>query len=712
MERTRSYLSPAVRPDGSSAPPELIGERCGSWPVNVEAHDGLVIVDVQNDFLPGGALAVGRGDQVVPVLNAYIRHFTGRNLPVFATRDWHPENHVSFHRQSGAWPPHCMADTPGAGFAPALNLPATAIVVSKGTDPAREAYSGFEGTELEAQLRRAGVRRLFVGGLATDYCVLQTVRDALSRGFEVYLLRDAIRAVNLEATDGERAEAAMREQGAWPLELAGLVSRPPGVSALLTDFYQLTMLQAYDASRMEETAVFEFFVRRLPAGWAFLVAAGLEQAIDYLEDFRLTAAEIDWLAATGRFGPEFLRQLGSLRFTGDVHAMPEGTIFFPHEPILRVTAPIAQAQIVETRLVNLLHFQTLIASKAVRSVLAAPGKTLVDFGLRRAHGAEAGLLAARACVLAGFAATSDVLAAQSFGLQASGTMAHSFIEACDSEAEAFRLFARANPDDVVLLLDTYNSVAAAETVVRMAPGLQAEGITVKGVRLDSGDLAAQAARVRRILDAGGQKAVTIVASGNLDEFELGRLVAAGAPIDAYGLGSRIVTAADAAYLDCAYKIQEYAGRPRCKLSAGKATWPGSKQVHRRFDQHGRMESDVIALADEVHRGIPLLQCVMRQGRRLGSSPLLVVAQHRLRQQIEMLPAALCDSAADGSYPVTMSGPLQELARRLGLTTDRGGTTGPYAHTAFHPTGFSGHIYADGSPAEADDEEAVAARRGK
>jgi len=643
--------------------PEVIGEDHGNWPVALEEHDALLVVDVQVDFLPGGALPVPGGAGVVPVLNAYLGHFNRRHLPVFATRDWHPPNHLSFDSQGGAWPPHCIMDTPGAAWAPGLALPATAVIVSKGGDPRREAYSGFAGTALGAELGRAGIRRLFVGGLALDYCVRQTVRDAREAGFEVFLLRDAVCAVDRAAGDGARAEAELLALGAEPLALPGLRPGLPAVSALLTDYYQLTMLQAYAAAEMEETAVFEFFVRRLPPGWPFLVAAGLEQVLDFLASVRVTAAECEWLAGTGRFTPEFLRRLRDRRFTGEVHALPEGTIFFPHEPVLRVTAPIAEAQLVETRLVNLLHFQILVASKAVRSVLAAPGRTLVDFGLRRAHGAEAGLLAARACGLAGFAATSDVLAGATFGLPVSGTMAHSFVEAGESEAEAFRRFARANRQGLVLLLDTYDTAAAARTVVRLAPEWEAEGIAIQSVRLDSGDLATEAGRVRRILDAGGLREVTIVASGNLDEGELRHLSAVGAPIDAYGLGSRVVTGADTAYLDCAYKLQEYAGRPRAKRSPGKSTWPGAKQVYRRTDPHGRMAGDVVALAGESQPGAPLLERVMRDGRRLGARPLLVVLQHRLRQQLAMLPPGLGTGEGE-AYPVTCSGPLQALAAQL------------------------------------------------
>ncbi len=257
-------------------------------------------------------------------------------------------------------------------------------------------------------------------------------------------------------------------------------------SPLLTDLYQLTMLQGYFEQGMEETAVFEFFVRKLPPERNFLLAAGLEQVLDFLENLRFTPQELEWLERCGRFRPAFVRYLEQLHFTGDVHAMPEGTLFFPNEPILRITAPLPQAQLVETRLINLLHFQTLVASKAARSVLVAPGKLLVDFGLRRAHGAEAGLLAARASYLAGFSGTSTVQAAQLFGIPIYGTMAHSFIQAHGDEIEAFEHFAHANPDNVVLLIDTYDTEAAAAKAVSLAPQLRRAGIAIKGVRLDSG----------------------------------------------------------------------------------------------------------------------------------------------------------------------------------------------------------------------------------
>ncbi|MBI3849100.1 MAG: nicotinate phosphoribosyltransferase [Verrucomicrobia bacterium] len=445
-----------------------------------------------------------------------------------------------------------------------------------------------------------------------------------------------------------------------------------GSSALLTDLYQLTMLQAYFEARMEETAVFEFFVRRLPPNRNFLIAAGLEQVLGYLEGFQFTPQELQWLESTGKFGREFVRYLGSLRFPGDVHAMPEGTLFFANEPILRVTAPIPQAQIVETRIINLLHFQTLIASKAARCALVAPGKTLVDFGLRRAHGAEAGLLAARACYLAGFTATSDMLAGQLFDIPLSGTMAHSFVQACDSEEEAFMRFARANRDNVALLLDTYDTEAAATKVVQLAARLRSQGISIKGVRLDSGDLAEHARRVRRILDDGGLCDVQISASGNLDEYRLQKLVSAGSPIDGFGVGTRVLTSADAPYLDCAYKIQEYAGCPRRKLSEGKDTWPGRKQVFRCYDAEGRMTSDVVTLESEAISGEPLLQGVMQSGKRVADAAALLDIRQRVARQLKQLPQAMLSLEQAARYPVLISESVRNLAASLDATSARSG----------------------------------------
>jgi nicotinate phosphoribosyltransferase len=420
----------------------------------------------------------------------------------------------------------------------------------------------------------------------------------------------------------------------------------PLSSPLLTDLYQLTMLQAYYEREMTGTAVFELFVRRLPPGREFLVAAGLEQALDFVEALRFRKEELDWIRGSGIFRPAFAERLKDLRFTGDLHALPEGTVFYPHEPILRVTAPMPQAQLLETRVLNLLHFQTIVASKAARVRLAAPGKGLIDFGLRRAHGAEAGLLAARASYLAGFDGTATALAAPRFGIPVFGTMAHSFIQAHDSEAEAFAHFAAAFPERAVLLIDTYDTVEGARIAVKATQNL-------KGVRLDSGDLDALSREVRELLDKAGQKKAIIFASGNLDEDVVARLVAAGAPIDSFGIGTAMTTSADYPYLDAVYKLQEYAGRPRRKRSTGKATWPGRKQVYRRYAADGTLAGDVVTLHDDVQSGEPLVSRVMERGLRLPQPSLEESRKHCLRQ-LSLLPKAF-------PYPVEISPALRAAA---------------------------------------------------
>lgn len=441
--------------------------------------------------------------------------------------------------------------------------------------------------------------------------------------------------------------------------------RFPQPSVLLTDLYQLTMLQAYHRHRMFDVAVFEFFVRKLPAGRNFFISAGLEQVLDYLESLHFELDELEWLSQTGRFQPEFVRYLSQLRFTGDVHAMPEGTVFFPHEPILRVTAPMPEAQLVETRIINLLQFQTLIASKAARCVLVAPGKGLVDFGMRRAHGAEAGLLAARATYLAGFTSTATVAAGALWDIPVAGTMAHSFVQAHHDESAAFADFTVANPDDVVLLIDTYDTEAAARKVVALAPRLKPQGIRVRGVRLDSGDLAEHARQVRRILNDGGLADTTIFASGNLDEFAVAKLMAAHAPIDGFGIGTRVDVSADAPYLDCAYKLQEYAAEPRRKTSEGKATWPGRKQVFRELGPDGRLVRDHVSLESFTEPGHPLLVPVMRGGKRVQSSESLAMIRQRSAEQLAALPESLrALNTAEPPYEVRISSSLRDLAARM------------------------------------------------
>jgi nicotinate phosphoribosyltransferase len=409
-------------------------------------------------------------------------------------------------------------------------------------------------------------------------------------------------------------------------------------TALLTDLYQLNMLAAYLDHGLTDTAVFELFVRKLPPRRGFLMAAGLEQAVGYLENLAFSTEDIACLRTLGAFPERLLEFLGQLRFTGDVDALPEGTVFFPDEPVLRVTAPLPQAQLVETRLINLVHFETVIASKAVRLVLAAAGKPLIDFGLRRAHGAEAGMLAARASYITGFAGTATLAAGLEYGVPVKGTMAHSFIQAHDDETTAFEHFARSRPRDLVMLIDTYDTERAAERVVRLAPRLAAEGIAVSGVRIDSGDLGEHARQVRRILDAGGLHSVTIVASGGLDEDEL--LALRGAPIDSFGVGTSLTTSSDAPALDCAYKLQEYAGKARRKRSEGKATWPGRKQVWRRRTSDGEFAGDLVSLEGEHHDGEALLRPIMRNGRRLAPAISLDEIRKYARDQLADLPAAL------------------------------------------------------------------------
>ncbi|MBI2883096.1 MAG: nicotinate phosphoribosyltransferase [Candidatus Methylomirabilis oxyfera] len=438
----------------------------------------------------------------------------------------------------------------------------------------------------------------------------------------------------------------------------------PPSSLLLTDLYQLTMLQGYVDQGMEEQATFEFFVRKLPTTRNFLLAAGLEQALSFLEALRFTSEELEWLSGCGLFRPTLVDYLEKLHFTGDVYAMPEGTVFFPDEPIVRITAPLPQAQLVETRLINLLHFQTLIASKAARSVLVAPGKLLVDFGLRRAHGAEAGLLAARASYLAGFSGSSTVQAAPLFGIPIYGTMAHSFVQAYEDETAAFERFAYANADNVVLLIDTYDTEAGAAKVVSLAPRLREKGIAIQGVRLDSGDLADHARKVRRILDEGGLSDAVIFASGNLDELIVQQLCGAQAPIDGFGIGTRMDTSADAPYLDCAYKLEEYGGKARRKRSEGKATWPGRKQVYRRYDADGRMRSDILTLEDDRQEGEPLIQPVMRAGKRLCAPPPLTALRERARDQLARLPHGLRTLEKGPDYPVQVSATLRDLAKAV------------------------------------------------
>jgi nicotinate phosphoribosyltransferase len=437
--------------------------------------------------------------------------------------------------------------------------------------------------------------------------------------------------------------------------------------ALLTDLYQLTMAQAYFELGMNDTAVFELFVRRLPPTRGFLLAAGLEQALEYAADLRFTPEEVEFLAGCGLFRRDFLEHLGRVRFSGAIHALPEGTPFFAAEPIVRVTAPILEAQLLESRLLNIVHFQTTIASKAARCVIAAQGRQLIDFGMRRAHEADAALLTARAAYLAGFDATATVEAGRRFGLPLSGTLAHSFIEAHDSEEQAFRNFVLSSRARTTLLIDTYDTGRGLQRAIALARELAQSGQEqgVAAIRIDSGDLAAQARTARAALDAHGCGDVRIVLSGNLDEQVIEGLVATGVPADAFGVGTSLAVSVDAPALDMVYKLQEYAGKTRRKRSTGKATWPGVKQLWRERTGSGEYLRDRVALQGEPLPGEPLLIEVMRNAALIRPAPALSEIRAYCRAELQALPAAVRALApAAGSYPVMISDPLQSLARGL------------------------------------------------
>lgn len=427
-----------------------------------------------------------------------------------------------------------------------------------------------------------------------------------------------------------------------------------------TDLYELTMASSYLRRGMTEPATFSLFVRQLPEDRGFLVAAGLEDALRVLTDFSFDDDDLAWLAGQGFDGPA-VEVLRGLRFTGDVRAVPEGRVVFADEPLLEVTAPLPEAQVVETILLNQLTFQTALATKAARCRIAARGRaTLIDFALRRTHGLEAGMAAARAGAIAGFAGTSNVAAARRLGLPAVGTMAHAYIEAFPTEAAAFDAFVTDFPDRTTFLVDTYDTLAGIRTAIEVA---RARGITGPlGVRLDSGDLLALSREARRLLDDAGEEAVTIVASGSLDEFEVQRLLDAGAPIDVFGVGTKVGVSADAPTLDSVYKLVEYAGRPVMKLSTGKRTLPGAKQVHRADTGI----SDVLARRDEPPPPgtRALLQEVMRAGGRLAPPEPVATLTARLAEDLERLPASALELRAPTPVPVARSERLEALTREL------------------------------------------------
>lgn len=478
----------------------------------------------------------------------------------------------------------------------------------------------------------------------------------------------------------ERASASGRRSTTGSTSTDGRARPAPGFldrddAALLVDQYELTMLQAYWAEEMFDRATFSLFVRRLPEGRNYLLACGLDTVLTLLEDFRFSEDACRHLKETGTFDPRFVEWLAELRFTGEVRAVPEGTPVFPDEPLLEIEAPMPEAQVLETFVMNQVHVQTVLASKAARVKSAAGDRSVVDFGLRRMHGADAGLLAARAFHIAGVDATSNVLAGKVWGVPVTGTMAHSYVQAHGREMKAFRAFTETFPE-TILLVDTYDTLEGVRKVVRLAEE-RGDAFAVRGIRLDSGDLGALAKEAREILDAGGLEDVEIFASGGLDEWKIRRLLDDGAPIDGFGVGTGMGVSRDAPALDIAYKLTSYAGKGRLKLSSGKRTLPGPKQVFRMEDDDGRATGDVIARADESLPGRPLLRTVMREGRRVpGADGSLEAARRRAREELARLPRRIVElEDADPPYEVTVSDGLERYTEEVIQAVEREASEG-------------------------------------
>ncbi|HEY8063261.1 MAG TPA: nicotinate phosphoribosyltransferase [Methylosinus sp.] len=433
-------------------------------------------------------------------------------------------------------------------------------------------------------------------------------------------------------------------------------------SALFVDLYEIAMLRAYfELGVAERRASFGLFVRRLPASRNFLLACGLADVLKELQALHYDEDDLRYLASLG-FPADFLDWLARFRFTGDIRALPEGTPVFANEPILEVTAPIGEAQIVETLILNQIGLQTILASKAARIVFAARGRAIVDFGARRAQGFDAAVKGARAFSIAGVAATSDLAAGRAHDIPVAGTMAHSFVEACPSEADAFEAYARIFPR-TTLLVDTYDALEGVRKVVALAQQMGAD-FDVHAIRLDSGDPDALSRQARRLLDEGGLARVEILVSGGLDEARIDHLASSGAPIDAFGVGAEMAASTDAPSLDIAYKLIEFAGEGRMKLSPGKRNLPGRKQIFRLFHD-GVAVRDVIAREEERYSGVPLLEPVMRDGEIIDRGQSLLDIRDHARAAMAALPADMRSLAPCASpYPVTISVGLADYERRV------------------------------------------------
>jgi nicotinate phosphoribosyltransferase len=437
------------------------------------------------------------------------------------------------------------------------------------------------------------------------------------------------------------------------------------VLPLFTDLYELTMAASYFDNQIFSEATFSVYVRGAGLPRGFLVAAGLAPLLAELAGFRFRPEDVDYLARTGIFPRNFLDHLPKVRFSGTVRALPEGTVFFPDEPLLEVTAPILEAQLLETFVLNTLGLHTMLASKAARCVLAAGGRPLVDFALRRTQGRDAGMAFARACHIVGFAGTSNVLAGKLHGIPVSGTMAHSFVTAFPDEETAFRAYAEVFPDTSVFLVDTYDTLAGARIAARVGKDMAARGRRLQGVRLDSGDMVALSRQVRGVLDQAGLPDVKIFASSGFDEFKIADALAAGAAIDAFGVGTKTGVSADMPFLDIVYKMVAFQGRPTHKRSPGKETLAGEKQVFRRSGSSGRFVQDILGTADErVDGAAPLLETVTRDGGICVSQPSLEAIREHCRQQLDALEDRYRQIDTPAVYPVTVSDRLRALQQGL------------------------------------------------
>ncbi|MBW2054361.1 MAG: nicotinate phosphoribosyltransferase [Deltaproteobacteria bacterium] len=430
---------------------------------------------------------------------------------------------------------------------------------------------------------------------------------------------------------------------------------------LFTDLYELTMAASYFAHQIFSTATFSLFIRENYLKRNFFVAAGLEDALNELAAFRFSEQDIKYLQTTGIFSKDFLSYLAGLRFSGKIFAMPEGTIFFANEPVLEVTAPIIEAQLIETFLLNTIGFQSMIASKAARCVHIAGNRPLIDFSLRRTQGQDAGHNVARSTYLAGFVATSNVLAGQMYGIPISGTMAHSYIEAFSGDLAAFSAYSETFPDNSIFLIDTYNTIDGAKHAVTVAKQMKQKGHSLIGVRLDSGDMVDLSQKVRKIFDDAGLSDVKIFASSGFDEFKIAKVIAQGAKIDAFGVGTKVGVSADAPYLDVVYKMVHFKDRDVRKLSPGKITLAGEKQVFRKSDPNGRYLEDIIGLRDDiVDQGTPLLKKVMENGEILQPYPPLQAIQESFKKNFSLLDKRYKSILEYYAYPVKLSKHLKML----------------------------------------------------